>query len=90
MGPEGSGVLPLAIAYAQYILCGNSYKENSGGDEACNLKFDHFAHPDLHFIYPTVTHRRSKIKTKKPRLLKDWRQFLLEQLMVVCLIGIHY
>jgi DNA polymerase-3 subunit delta' len=79
VGPEGSGVLPLAIAYAQYILCGNSDKENSGGDEACNLKFDHFAHPDLHFIYPTVTTEEVKSKPKSLDFLKDWRQFLLEQ-----------
>lgn len=79
VGPEGSGVLPLAIAYAQYILCGNSDKENSGGNEACNLKFDHFAHPDLHFIYPTVTTEEVKSKPKSLDFLKDWRQFLMEQ-----------
>ncbi len=31
VGPEGSGTLPMAIAYAQYILCKNVNGENSGG-----------------------------------------------------------
>lgn len=79
VGPEGSGVLSMAIAYAQYVLCGNSDKENTGGNEACNLKFDHFSHPDLHFIYPTVTTEEVKSKPKSLDFLNDWRQFLLEQ-----------
>ena len=28
VGPEGSGVLPMAIAYAQYLLCGNIGGDN--------------------------------------------------------------
>ena len=38
VGPEGSGTLPMAIAYAQYLLCSNNGAENSGGNESCNLK----------------------------------------------------
>ena len=79
VGPEGCGVLPLAIAYAQYVLCGNTGDENIGGNDACNLKFDHFAHPDLHFIYPTVTTEEVKSKPKSLDFLNDWRQFLKEQ-----------
>ncbi|NUY80094.1 DNA polymerase III subunit delta' [Flavobacterium sp. MAH-1] len=76
VGPEGSGTLPMAIAYAQFILCNNSGTENSGGNEACNLKFDHFAHPDLHFVYPTVTTEDVKTKPKSVDFLTDWRDFL--------------
>ena len=50
VGPEGSGTLPMALAYAQYVLCKNSGGENSGENEACNLKFGNISHPDLHFI----------------------------------------
>ena len=78
VGPEGCGTLPMAIAYARYILCGNSGNENSGGNEACNLKFSNFAHPDLHFIYPTVTTEDVKTKPKSLDFISDWRQFLAE------------
>ncbi|MCZ8196569.1 MAG: DNA polymerase III subunit delta' [Flavobacterium sp.] len=78
IGPEGCGTLPIAIAYSQYILCQNSGDENSGGNEACNLKFDHFSHPDLHFIYPTVTTDDVKSKPKSIDFITDFRQFLKE------------
>ncbi|GEP49993.1 DNA polymerase III subunit delta' [Flavobacterium noncentrifugens] len=78
IGPEGSGTLPMAIAYAQYILCNNVGVENSGGNEACNLKFESISHPDLHFIYPTVTTDSVKTKPKSTDFLKDWREFLAE------------
>ncbi len=76
IGPEGSGTLSMAIAYAQYILCKNLNSENSGGNESCNLKFGHFAHPDLHFIYPTVTTPEVKTKPKSVDFITDWREFL--------------
>jgi DNA polymerase-3 subunit delta' len=78
VGPEGSGTLPIAIAYAQYILCNNVANENSGGNAACNLKFQNHSHPDLHFIYPTVTTEDVKTKPKSLDFIADWREFLTE------------
>ena len=78
IGPEGSGTLATAIAYAQYILCKNSDGENEGGNISCNVKFDNFTHPDLHFIYPTVTTPEVKTKPKSVDFVLDWREFLLE------------
>jgi DNA polymerase-3 subunit delta' len=78
VGPEGSGTLPMAIAYAQYILCNNSGDENTNGNASCNLKFEHFSHPDLHFIYPTVSTEDVKSKPKSIDFIADWRQFLKE------------
>ena len=78
VGPEGSGTLPMAIAYAQYILCQNSGPENDGGNESCNLKFDSISHPDLHFIYPTVTTEDVKTKPKSLDFIAEWRAFLTE------------
>jgi DNA polymerase III subunit delta' len=79
VGPEGSGVLLTAIAYAQYILCNNIGEENNTGNVTCNLKFNHLSHPDLHFIYPTVTTEAIKSKPKSIDFLSDWRQFVMEK-----------
>lgn len=79
LGPEGSGTLEMAIAYAQYILCQNTGGENTGGNESCNLKFQHFNHPDLHFVFPTVTTDEVKTKPKSADFLPLWREFLLEK-----------
>lgn len=77
VGPEGAGTLATAMAYAQYILCNNIYNENSGGNESCNLKFQNFSHPDLHFTYPTVTTEGIKTKPKSIDFIADWRQFII-------------
>jgi DNA polymerase III subunit delta' len=79
VGPEGSGVLLTAIAYAQYVLCNNKGNENLGGNEACNLKFNAISHPDLHFIYPTVTTDEVKSKPKSIDFIAEWRLFLKEK-----------
>lgn len=78
VGQEGCGVLATALAYSQYILCHNIDGENSGGNESCNLKFNTISHPDLHFIYPTVTTEGVKTKPKSIDFIADWRKFLLE------------
>jgi DNA polymerase-3 subunit delta' len=78
IGPEGSGTLATAIAYAQYVLCKNNSSENSGGTDSCNLKFSNLTHPDLHFVYPTVTTTDVKTKPKSVDFITDWRAFLKE------------
>jgi DNA polymerase-3 subunit delta' len=78
VGPEGSGTLPMAIAYAQYILCNNQNGENSGGNEACNIKFQKISHPDLHFVYPTVSTEDVKKNPKSLDFIADWRLFITQ------------
>ena len=51
-GAAGTGALPLAIAYAQYLNCPN----RSGGD-SCGVcpscqQISALAHPDVHFVFP--------------------------------------
>ena len=58
--PKGSGALPLAVAYAQYILCGNTDGENITGNQACNLKFNKLMHPDMHFVFPVAANAKVK------------------------------
>lgn len=79
VGPEGSGTLPLALAYAQYLLCGNSQGENNTGNQACNLKMGSLSHPDLHFAFPVSNSDKVKSHAVSDHYLTEWRQFLLEQ-----------
>ena len=79
VGPEGSGTLPMALAYAQYLLCGNVRGENLGGNESCNLKFNNFSHPDLHFAFPVTTSHKVKSKPVSNFYLEEWRQLLEQQ-----------
>ncbi|WP_422106656.1 ATP-binding protein [Winogradskyella sp.] len=79
VGPEGSGTLPMALAYAQYLLCGNSNGENTGGNDACNIKFKTLSHPDLHFAFPVTTSDKVKSKPVSSFYLEEWRQLIEQQ-----------
>jgi len=52
LGPEGSGSLALAVAYAQYINCENPLENDSCGTCRSCRKYQKLIHPDLHFSYP--------------------------------------
>ena len=79
IGPEGCGTLPMAIAYAQYLLCGNSGGENSGENEACNTKCATLSHPDLHFVYPVANSAEVKSHAISEDYLPYWRDFVKSQ-----------
>lgn len=79
VGNEGCGTLPLAIAYAQYILCQNIDGENTGGHEACNLKFKNISHPDLHFAFPVATNDKIKSHPVSKHFMEEWRELVKEQ-----------
>jgi DNA polymerase-3 subunit delta' len=79
VGPEGCGTLPMAIAYAQYILCNNKNSENTGGNEACNLKFSNISHPDLHFAFPVATNDKIKSHPVSNHFMEEWRQLISQQ-----------
>ncbi len=78
IGPEGSGTLPAALAYARQILCG-SHEDKGDAARACHLKFDALAHPDLHFAFPVSNSDKVKSHAVSNHYLEDWRQFIKEQ-----------
>jgi DNA polymerase-3 subunit delta' len=69
VGPTGSGVLPLAIAYARNILTYNSREE-------IHAQVDKFMHPDLHFAFPVAATKSSGTKPTSDLFLTEWREFL--------------
>ena len=79
VGSEGSGTLPMALAYAQYILCNNKDDENINGNQSCNIKCNKFTHPDLHFAFPVTTTDKVKSKPVSKYYLDEWRQLLEQQ-----------
>lgn len=78
VGTPGSGTLPMAIAYAQYILCKNRAGENTQGIDHCNLKFSQLTHPDLHFAYPVTTTESVKSHPVSSHFAREWREFVLK------------
>jgi len=76
VGNSGSGTLPMAIAYAQYLLCKNQGGENQNGNSSCNLKFTNISHPDLHFAFPVATNQTIKSHPVSANFMEDWRSFV--------------
>ena len=75
LSSEGSGALPLAIAYAQYINCQNRTSTDSCGQCSSCRKYEKYIHPDLHFSYPFFASKDVKIAVD---VLEEWRNMLLE------------
>lgn len=76
LGPEGTGKLALAIAYAQYINCTNKRENDSCGECPSCKKFNALAHPDLHFIFPSTTNKNVKKDPESDLFLTEWREYL--------------
>jgi len=76
LGAVGSGSLPLATAYSQFILC----KTRRGG-EACGLcasciKNSKLVHPDVHFVYP-IAIKKGEVE-KSTDVATEWREAFLD------------
>ncbi|HNL38456.1 MAG TPA: hypothetical protein PKH43_04975, partial [Saprospiraceae bacterium] len=54
LGATGSGNLALAIAFAQLLQCEQPADGDSCGQCSACRKAAQFAHPDIHFSYPTI------------------------------------
>ncbi|MBR5604647.1 MAG: DNA polymerase III subunit delta [Bacteroidales bacterium] len=77
LGPEGTGKLALAIAYAQYINCTNKKENDSCGECPSCKKYNNIAHPDLHFLFPTTTNKKVKKDPESDLFLTEWREYLM-------------
>lgn len=78
-GPEGSGKLALALAYAQYISCTNQQDEDSCGKCPSCIKYAKLVHPDLHFVFPATSPSTTKSdETPVEKALEKWREIVIE------------
>lgn len=74
LGPEGSGSLALAVAYAQYLSCLDRQADDSCGECSSCRKYQKLAHPDLHFSYPFFAKHKDDTAIT---FIDQWREALL-------------
>ncbi|MFD2863684.1 DNA polymerase III subunit [Mucilaginibacter antarcticus] len=74
LGPEGSGSLALAIAYAQYLSCLDKQADDSCGECSSCRKYQKLAHPDLHFSYPFFAKHKDDTAVT---FIEQWRDAFL-------------
>jgi DNA polymerase-3 subunit delta' len=84
-GAPGIGKLPLALAYARYLLCNHPTDDDACGTCHSCAMFNKLAHPDLHFVFPVIKQSLSddyieewrKCISKNPYFsFDDWLDYL--------------
>ena len=76
-GPEGSGKIAIALAFASYLLGDRDDENNNRQAEAMLRKWEH---PDLHFTYPTIKlpSFSSDHQPISDDFAKEWHELLLQ------------
>ena len=74
-GPRGAGKLPLALAFAQMLLCQHPTDDGACGTCSDCRMSSLWAHPDLHFTFP-VYKGKSSDKPVSDDFLQQWREQL--------------
>jgi DNA polymerase-3 subunit delta' len=78
LGPEGSGKLAMALAYAQYLNCTQRTPADSCGTCPSCIKYEKLIHPDLHFIYP-VAKTKDVEKPLSKLFIAQWRDMVFKR-----------
>lgn len=78
LGPEGSGKLAMALAYAQYINCTQRTPTDSCGTCPSCIKYEKLIHPDLHFVYP-VAKTKDVEKPLSKLFIAQWRDLVFKR-----------
>lgn len=81
--PEGAGGMPLALAFAQFMVCKNVSEAGSKSNfpfESCGvcpscIKAAGLIHPDIHYVYPVIS-RKSGDKPVSTDFISEWREFI--------------
>lgn len=77
-GDHGSGTLPLALAFAQYLNCESPTDEDSCGVCPSCYQNAQLAHPDLHFTIPVNAAKGgSADKLLSDMFMPKWREQVL-------------
>ncbi len=74
-GPEGIGLLQMAVFYAKHLLCNPKIVENSSF-ETCSNKVIHQSHPDVHYVFPVTTTENVKSHPVSMNFMEQWKEFV--------------
>ena len=75
-GPVGCGKLPLAVAYAQFLLCEHPLNDDACGTCPSCVKMQKLVHPDLHFVFPVIKQNSNKPSVSDD-FIREWRSLSL-------------
>lgn len=74
---EGYGALPLALAFAQYIICTQKKPTDACGTCPACIKAQQLIHPDIHYSYPVISSKPGE-KPISIDYIQEWRSFIAQ------------
>lgn len=77
LGNEGTGGLPLALAFSQYVFCSNKQDQEACGNCSNCHKVAKMEHADLHLSFPTIP-PKSGTKAKSQYFIQEFREFFAQ------------
>ncbi len=88
LGKEGSGALPLALAFSSYIMASTQKAKAPAvmglfgepepllqGESASAQQAQQYIHPDIHYSYPVIP-RKAGDKPLSTDYIAEWREFI--------------
>lgn len=76
LGKEGSGALPLALAYACYLSCTGERNGDACGTCPSCIKYQKLVHPDLHLVFPVIKPEGGK-RAVSDMFVHQWREAVI-------------
>lgn len=77
-GQAGTSTLPMALAYATYLMCPSKTATDSCGKCPNCLRMKKLIHPDVHFFFPKSSANESKYDKVLAEALPRFRSFVAE------------
>ena len=79
LGPEGTGKLPMAVAFARMLFCSDPSSHDACDQCASCRKINKLIHPDLHWVFPTISTGFDGARRSADSWLPDFRSTFIEQ-----------
>ncbi|MEQ9468974.1 MAG: DNA polymerase III subunit [Ekhidna sp.] len=77
-GRPGTAVLPMALAYASYLMCENKNDEDSCGTCPNCARIRKLIHPDIHLHFPKISAAENKYEKVLAEAIPRFREFVAE------------
>lgn len=77
-GRPGTAVLPMALAYATFLMCENKTDQDSCSSCPNCVRIKKLVHPDIHLIFPKISAAESKYDKVLAEAIPRFREFVVE------------
>lgn len=77
-GPQGGAQLGMALAFISYLFCTNRSEIDACGTCPSCHKLAKGVHPDVVYMFPSITTKKVTKEAESDLFLPEWRKFFIE------------